>query len=426
MTRRPLSFVYGNCLLGACGAWAVFACEPYSYAALTAERKRERFGAMLAAIESLEADIQILRLARAWDANSAFASLAGGLLRSAHETRTTLTSTAQLEALEVELRGGCPPSISPSASSRPSATSPPFSVNSASRSPREVWSSVRDAFRLAGPGHLSAVELERLRGRADEMHARIEPSIPVRPARTLEVQWLVRRAFCRGLGEPEVDGLHEPQALVFERNGDAVLAPLEADVMRWSESYVEQRGASTRGRVRARHELAGASRRRERCPRSPPFPSSRLELMFAPAESLPFGIDLTLSARATSPTISRSGWCDAAFRTPTRSCAPRRRATRASPIAATAARRTRATCSSYLQSASHPPLLRPTLAVAVAGRDEDGARAARRGCSPRVRRGAPAPPARRPAAALRRRAARAARDGQPATTTCSPPSRWPR
>ena len=57
-----------------------------------------------------------------------------------------------------------------------------------------------------------------------------------------ELQWLVRRAFCRGLGEPQVDGLHEPRALVFERNGEAMLAPLEGDVMRWMDGYVEHRG----------------------------------------------------------------------------------------------------------------------------------------------------------------------------------------
>ena len=43
-----------------------------------------------------------------------------------------------------------------------------------------------------------------------------------------------------------VDGLHEPRALAFERNGEAVLAPLEGDVLRWADSYVEHRGALLR------------------------------------------------------------------------------------------------------------------------------------------------------------------------------------
>ncbi len=66
--RRPISFVYGNCVHGAHGAWALFALEPHGHAALPAERRRERFGRVLAALETLEADFQLLRVARTWDA----------------------------------------------------------------------------------------------------------------------------------------------------------------------------------------------------------------------------------------------------------------------------------------------------------------------------------------------------------------------
>ncbi len=68
---------------------------------------------------------------------------------------------------------------------------------------------------------MKVAELERARVRADQAHARLADFLPVSQARGVELQWLVRRAFCRGLGEPEVDGLHEPRALVFERNGEA-------------------------------------------------------------------------------------------------------------------------------------------------------------------------------------------------------------
>ena len=83
---------------------------------------------------------------------------------------------------------------------------------------------------------LRATELERARVRADQAHARLADYLDARPATGAELQWLVRRAFCRELGEPHVDGLHEPRALVFERNGEAVLAPLEGDVLRWMDS----------------------------------------------------------------------------------------------------------------------------------------------------------------------------------------------
>ena len=212
-----------------------------------------------------------------------------------------------------------------------------------------------------------------MRLRADEVHARLAANLDARPARTIEVQWLVRRAFCRALGEPELDGLHEPQALVFERNGAAVLAPLEAEVMRWSESYVEHRGRLLRieselGVSWQAQLVAGA------LPERAVFPNSRLELMFAPVESLPFGVDLALCARYLPN--------DLAMRL------VRRRVQDADEIARAEAGGDQGVSDrgydrtqdardllSYLQSASHPPLLRATLAVAVSAGERRGARA---------------------------------------------------
>jgi hypothetical protein len=215
---------------------------------------------------------------------------------------------------------------------------------------------------------LSVAELERLRVRADEAHARVGAFIDARPARTPEVQWLVRRGFCRGIGEPAVDDLHEPQALVFERNGQAALAPLEADVMRWCDSFIEQRGRLLRveselGTSWQAHLVTGA------LPERAVFPSPRLELMFAPPESLPFPVDLALTARFLPN--------DLALRL------VRRRVQDADEIARAEAagdqgvsdrgfERTQEARDllGYLQSASHPPLLRATLAIAIGAEHE--------------------------------------------------------
>jgi len=103
----------------------------------------------------------------------------------------------------------------------------------AEHGPRDWWQALARVFSLRDRRLLAVSELERARMRADQAHARLADFLPVRQARGVELQWLIRRAFCRGLGEPDVDGLHEPRALVFERNGAAVLAPLEGDVLRW-------------------------------------------------------------------------------------------------------------------------------------------------------------------------------------------------
>ena len=72
----------------------------------------------------------------------------------------------------------------------------------AERHPREWWEGVRRAFSVRDRRVLKVSELERARVRADQAHARLADFLPVRQARGVELQWLVRRAFCRGLGEP--------------------------------------------------------------------------------------------------------------------------------------------------------------------------------------------------------------------------------
>jgi len=68
--RAPISFTYGNCVFAndLTDAWAAFAVEVSTYQWLDDDGKRARFLALLAAIEALEADLQILRVARGLDA----------------------------------------------------------------------------------------------------------------------------------------------------------------------------------------------------------------------------------------------------------------------------------------------------------------------------------------------------------------------
>ena len=212
-------------------------------------------------------------------------------------------------------------------------------------------------------------ELERARVRADQAHARLADFLPVRQARGVEVQWLVRRAFCRGLGEPEIDGFHEPRAVIFERNGEATLAPLEGDVMRWMDGYVEHMGRV----LRIESEL-GTSWQAQlvlgALPERTQFPGARAELMFAPVGGLPFATDLSLNARSRPTSLPLS--CCAEEDPGCRPDRPggRRTGIRVFRTSATSARRRLVICSSHLQASSRPPLLRATLAVAIGAASE--------------------------------------------------------
>ena len=375
--RAPIRFTYGNCVFaeGLSDAWAAFQIETSSYQWLGEDDKRTHFLALLGALEALEADVQVLRLAR--------------------DPSQDPTHGRYESELEEEV--GAPAFGEPHASSRRSyvhdhirrfaelgSTSPAlFLLVSLGEPERDVASylsralerkpgdwrrAFSEAFALRDPGFLKARELERFRVRADQAHARLIEFLPARAARGVELQWLVRRAFCRGLGEPQIDGLHEPRALVFERNGEAVLAPLKGDVLRWVDSHVEHHGRflrveSERGTSWQAHLVLGA------VPDRLEFPGSRAELMFAPPESLPFAIDLSLNARFLGNEL--------ALRIARRRIQDADQIVRAesdgeqgvTDLGFARSQEARDLLG-HLQASSRPPLLRATLAIAVAAPDQ--------------------------------------------------------
>ena len=67
--RAPLRWVYGNLCFGAGAddAWALFVARPHPYAGLDETGKQRALSRLVAAIEACEADLQVVRVARAFD-----------------------------------------------------------------------------------------------------------------------------------------------------------------------------------------------------------------------------------------------------------------------------------------------------------------------------------------------------------------------
>ena len=371
---EPIAFVYGNCVFGQGldDAWAAFAVETFSYAWLSEEGKRARFLALIGALEAIEADVQILRVGRRWELERYARALREDSESGPANARAHARARERYVAEHVRRLGDvgtAQPAVFLMVSLRdPERDVASYVSRAAGQTPREWWRGLRRALAVRDRRLLSVSELERVRVRADHAHARLEDFLPVRQARGVELQWLVRRAFCRGLGEPVVDGLHEPRALMFERNGEAVLAPLEADVMRWSDGYVENRGRA----LRIESEL-GTSWQAQlvlgALPERMQFPGRRAELMFAPPESLPFGVDLSLNARFLPNEL--------ALRIARRRIQDADQIVRAESggeqgVSDLGYERTQEARDllAHLQASSKPPLLRATLAIAVAAGSE--------------------------------------------------------
>jgi AAA domain-containing protein len=375
--RAPINFVYGNCVFGSAldDGWAAFKVETSAYEWLTADAKRSRFLAILGALEALEADVQILRVARRWDRERYAREVAAECRdRSVAEQASAGVDSEQIRYLREHASrltdvGQAQPSVFLIVSLRePERDVASYVSRAVEQHPRQWLSTMRRALSMSDSRIIPARELEAARVRADEAHARLADFLAVRPARGVELQWLVRRAFCRGLGEPEVDGLHDPRALLFERNGEAMLAPLEGDVLRWTDGHIEHRGRVLRicselGTSWQAHLVLGA------LPERAQFPGRGAELMFAPPESLPFGIDLSLNARylpnALAVRIARKRIQDA-------DQIVRAEAEGEQGVSDLGYERTQQARDllGYLQASSRPPLLRATLAIAVSATSE--------------------------------------------------------
>jgi hypothetical protein len=362
--RSPLSLVYGNLVfgLGFDDAWAAFVVPCASYQWLSEDAKRGRFLALLGALEAAAADVQILRVSRWSEVGTYVHEMAGESDACREYVAEHARRLGELEAQQTALFIF----VSLRDPERDVAT---YVSRAAERHPREWVAALGRVLRPHDRRLLRASDLERARVRADQAHARLADYLDARPASTAELQWLVRRAFCRDLGEPAVDGLHEPRALMFECNGEAVLAPLEGDVVRWVESFVEQHPRALRveselGVSWQAHLVVGA------LPEAVEFPGARAELMFATPESLPFGVDLALTARHLPNEL--------ALRIARRRIQDADQILRAESdgeqgVTDLGYRRTQEARDllAHLQSSSRPPLLRATLAIAVAARDPE-------------------------------------------------------
>jgi hypothetical protein len=362
--RPPLAMVYGNLVFGAGldDGWAAFTVPTASYQWLSEDGKRGRFLALLGALEAVAADIQIVRVARRWEVSAYVAEMAGD---SRALQRYVAAHAQRLEELEAQR-----PAVFFFVSLRdPERDVASYVSHAAERHPREWARALKHSLLPHDRRLLRAAELERARVRADHAHARLADFLAARPASGAELQWLVRRAFCRDLGEPVVDGLHEPRSLAFERNGEALLAPLEGDVLRWTDSWVEHRPRTLRieselGVCWQAQLVLGA------LPELVHFPGARAELMFAPVESLPFAVDLSLNARYLPNEL--------ALRIARRRIQDADQILRAESDGEQGAtdlgyRRTQEARDllAHLQSSSRPPLLRATVAIALAARAEE-------------------------------------------------------
>jgi hypothetical protein len=154
------------------------------------------------------------------------------------------------------------------------------------------------AARLRRTPPIAASRLAELREAEQRVFGRLsEGGLAIRGARTVELQWLIRRAGLRGVAEPELEGLWTPQAMeVTAPDGSDAFQPLSQTLWGLGNSayvesertlHVQDDGAEGYQAMLALGALAD----------NPSFPGHAAEVLFSPLEAVAFPVDAVLHAR---------------------------------------------------------------------------------------------------------------------------------
>lgn len=226
---------------------------------------------------------------------------------------------------------------------------------------------------LAGvgrPAPISGAELEALAGVEQRAFERLGGALALRRASTRELEWLLRRAACRGVAEPALDRHWEPDALVVVApDGSAAYEPLECDLWRCANApAVEDPGQPPSLAVEAEE---GTSFQSFLCAGSlaeeAEFPGAA-ELLFEPADGAGFPVDAVLYAQWIG---NREALGQVRKRILDVEHAYREQAEGASGpgLLAEEDRELAREYEAILQSSAHPPMLRASLSLAIGAPD---------------------------------------------------------
>ena len=290
----PLRYARGNLLLGHSGASAgLYRLGMTSYTFLPSGEKWQLQRRLQRLAHTLAADFSLWRVNRAYPADR-YVRHTEGLLDARHQDAQAWR--AYLGGHEHRLRelGSQIPEVY-------------LAVSLAGTSPtglgtglvRGVDRARRRVEELAGIGVASPItsgELAELESREQRIFDRLNGVIQTRRAHTSELQWLLRRAACRGVSEPQLDRNWEPDALVVSAPGGVEFEPLGHDLRRCVNAAISERQLSLEvdseeGRSYQAMLALGA------LAEAPQFPGASAEVLFSPLEAVGFPVDAVIHAR---------------------------------------------------------------------------------------------------------------------------------
>ncbi len=295
MTTFSLRYAHGNVLLGRSGdSAALYRLAMTSYPYLPTGGKWGLQRRLQRLAHTVGADFSLWRVSRAYPADE-YVEHTSGLLDSRHQDPAAWQ--AFLEGHQARLRdlGSHIPECYLAVSL---AGKSPTGVGSGLvRSVDKVRRRVEEAAGIGSASPITGGELSELQTREQRTFERLNGVIASRRARTVELQWLLRRSVCRGIGEPVLDRHWSPDALIVSAPGGGVsFEPLSSDLRQCAQAAITEREQSLivdseRGRSYQALLCVGA------LAEAPEFPGWTAEVLFAPLESLPWPVDAVAHCR---------------------------------------------------------------------------------------------------------------------------------
>jgi hypothetical protein len=299
VSKRLYTHMVNNVVFGATlhDAWAVYRLRNTSYPGLTIDRKIELKDHLEAFAYRVAADFQILRVSREWSVEQYLA----GALRTMDTRRghhELWHSYLQQHRDVLEGHNTARPETYLAVRLRDANINLADSLGAAvSGGLTNLLHELATYLQLNDPKSLSVEQLQNLMRIESRCYERIWGYLDCERCSSNDLQWLVRRAYTRGLGEPLLDDQWAPQAIDFPHaDGAAHYSARHAEMLRLHDSLVD---STDPRRVLVRSELGDSYQALlavGTLPETTLFPGAEAELMFAPLENLEFPIDMTFTA----------------------------------------------------------------------------------------------------------------------------------
>lgn len=278
--------------------WAVYRIEMESYEGLTTDDKLKLWSELASFAYAIGADFQFSRVSRAWSAEDYVARARAGADRH-HGRGPALDALLEAQRQALGARGvlRCELYLSVRLAA-PEAAPLDRWVQGAGHAmlhPRRAWAQLTSMTVARDSRALSESRRAEIATQEQRTLSVVGKYFDAERATTLDIQWLIRRAFCFGLGEPELDVHYRPEALVMLEGSEVQWQPSEADVLRLFRSPIllEDRGIKIRSERGDSHQALltlGAM------PTAAEFPGRQAELLYAPLDDVDFPVDVNFSA----------------------------------------------------------------------------------------------------------------------------------